>query len=292
QDKRTATVKDSSDDLWFLDEETENHLTEDAFSIEYEVPSDHTEILSHSDSSSRISGKDVLVVCRDSDMEFWADSSGDESNNELKDDDWSCEECYNKNSPLQRYCFKCWKLRPGWLPDLKLPSRPRRQRSKVRKDNAASNIELSSDSEGETGIIKRKSLKELSKDVSDIPKSPDMVRRTFLNYQSKEAKLSEEEECPSDKTVKTVANDHNVSSTSMLSSTSVLSSQPSSSNADCIICFSQPKTASLIHGSTGHQVCCYRCAKRLKRRKEPCPVCRKPIQKVIRNFLLVKFLVY
>ena len=54
----------------------------------------------------------------------------------------------------------------------------------------------------------------------------------------------------------------------------------------CMICLSKPKEASIIHGKTGHQVCCYVCAKRLKRRGKPCPVCRRPIQKVIKNYLL------
>ena len=54
----------------------------------------------------------------------------------------------------------------------------------------------------------------------------------------------------------------------------------------CMICLSRPKTASIIHGSSGHQVCCYQCAKRLKRKGRCCPVCRRSIQKVVRNFIL------
>ena len=54
----------------------------------------------------------------------------------------------------------------------------------------------------------------------------------------------------------------------------------------CIICLTRPKTASLIHGTSGHQVCCFSCGKRLKRRGKLCPVCRRPIQKVIRNYIL------
>ena len=57
----------------------------------------------------------------------------------------------------------------------------------------------------------------------------------------------------------------------------------SSSNL-CTICLEQPKDASLVHGNSGHQVCCYQCGKKLKRNGKLCPVCRRPIQKVIRNF--------
>lgn len=52
----------------------------------------------------------------------------------------------------------------------------------------------------------------------------------------------------------------------------------------CVICLTRSKTASIIHGKTGHQVCCYRCAKRLKQQRKSCPICRRPIQKVVRNF--------
>ena len=54
----------------------------------------------------------------------------------------------------------------------------------------------------------------------------------------------------------------------------------------CMICLSKPKEASIIHGKTGHQVCCYVCAKRLKKKGKSCPVCRRPITKVIKNFIV------
>lgn len=52
----------------------------------------------------------------------------------------------------------------------------------------------------------------------------------------------------------------------------------------CRFCCVRPKTACIIHGRTGHQVCCYRCAKKLRRRGKPCPVCRQPIQHIVKNF--------
>ena len=57
-------------------------------------------------------------------------------------------------------------------------------------------------------------------------------------------------------------------------------------SAMCTVCFENPKDASIIHGNTGHQVCCYRCAKKLRRKGKTCPVCRRKIQKVIRNFIV------
>ncbi|XP_030843724.1 uncharacterized protein LOC100893740 isoform X2 [Strongylocentrotus purpuratus] len=52
----------------------------------------------------------------------------------------------------------------------------------------------------------------------------------------------------------------------------------------CRFCCVRPKTACIIHGRTGHQVCCYKCAKKLRRRGKPCPVCRRPIQHIVKNF--------
>ncbi|XP_077869030.1 uncharacterized protein LOC100375637 [Saccoglossus kowalevskii] len=89
-----------------------------------------------------------------------------------------------------------------------------------------------------------------------------------------------------------------IASTSTATTSSVTSGLPSmtaasSSSAEarafndlCMICSSKPKTASIIHGRTGHQVCCYSCAKKLRRHGKPCPVCRRPIQMVVKNFLL------
>ncbi|GFR66240.1 E3 ubiquitin-protein ligase Mdm2-like [Elysia marginata] len=57
-----------------------------------------------------------------------------------------------------------------------------------------------------------------------------------------------------------------------------------SKNEACVVCLTRPKTASIIHGKTGHQVCCYSCAKKLKKQRRACPICRRPIQKVIRNY--------
>ena len=54
----------------------------------------------------------------------------------------------------------------------------------------------------------------------------------------------------------------------------------------CVVCLTNPKEASLIHGNSAHQVCCYSCAKKLRKHCRPCPVCRRPIEKVVKNFLV------
>lgn len=225
----TGKPEDSSDDLWFLEEEGPQES--DTFSIEYELEdSEPTDILS--ESSSVVSGQSVIVVCSDSDVEFWADESDTEWN---EADHWACE-CGTKNKPPQRHCIYCWKIRPGWLAEKRkrsLSSEDTDSSKKV-KDDFDSGVCLSSQ---DTTPSQTMELHELG------------TRRSLLNYRSQ----SPVQKGPED---------------------------------PCVICLKRPKTGSIVHGSTGHQVCCYPCAKRLKRRKGKCPVCRRKIKDVIRNYVL------
>ena len=53
----------------------------------------------------------------------------------------------------------------------------------------------------------------------------------------------------------------------------------------CILCRKEPPNCCIVHGQTGHQVCCVVCAQKLKDSNRPCPVCRQKIGKVIKNFM-------
>jgi len=52
----------------------------------------------------------------------------------------------------------------------------------------------------------------------------------------------------------------------------------------CLICLSDERTATIVHGDTGHIACCLTCARILKARGDSCPVCRLPIDLVIQHF--------
>jgi hypothetical protein len=64
--------------------------------------------------------------------------------------------------------------------------------------------------------------------------------------------------------------------------------EPSSSSNHgkhtCVICLCEERTATIVHGETGHIVCCLLCARILKARGDHCPVCRLPIDAVIQHF--------
>nr|XP_032834047.1 protein Mdm4-like [Petromyzon marinus] len=53
----------------------------------------------------------------------------------------------------------------------------------------------------------------------------------------------------------------------------------------CVICRVRRRDATIVHGGTGHLVSCFACAQRLHGQRRPCPVCRGPIQLVIRTFV-------
>lgn len=52
----------------------------------------------------------------------------------------------------------------------------------------------------------------------------------------------------------------------------------------CLICLTEDRNATIVHGETGHIACCLTCARLLKGRGDKCPVCRLPIDMIIQQF--------
>lgn len=52
----------------------------------------------------------------------------------------------------------------------------------------------------------------------------------------------------------------------------------------CLICLTEERNATIVHGETGHIACCLTCARLLKGRGDKCPVCRLPIDMIIQQF--------
>jgi hypothetical protein len=55
-------------------------------------------------------------------------------------------------------------------------------------------------------------------------------------------------------------------------------------NETCLICLTEERNATIVHGETGHVACCLICARILKARGDKCPVCRLTIDSVIQQF--------
>ena len=54
---------------------------------------------------------------------------------------------------------------------------------------------------------------------------------------------------------------------------------------ECAVCFENRPLATLIHGSSGHTICCRNCSVNLVNQKHPCPICRQKIEAVIDVFV-------
>ncbi|VTJ84829.1 Hypothetical predicted protein [Marmota monax] len=64
---------------------------------------------------------------------------------------------------------------------------------------------------------------------------------------------------------------------------SMESSFPLNAIEPCVICQGQ-SNGCIVHGNTGHLMSCFTCAKKLKKRNKPCPVCRQPIQMIVLTY--------
>lgn len=241
-----------------------------------------------------------------------------------------CLECKHHNLPLQRYCDACWKLRPGWLPDL---SRSAAKKNINQSEDGAKIIhkDISDDKIDKDAAKLGSSFNEINSAIGDSADFDSGVGGLSSSFQSSQEtgksnlfsnsqevvtpalklpgeKVLEKEVLPVTKktTSKEKSLFHDMQETEVRYTLSNFQSRssslesfesekqekntegklPASVSELCMICLSKPKSASLVHGSSGHQVCCFPCGKRLKRRGKVCPVCRRPIQKVIKNFVL------
>jgi len=61
-------------------------------------------------------------------------------------------------------------------------------------------------------------------------------------------------------------------------------SNPNQYSQYCVVCLTSERNATIVHGTTGHVVCCLVCARILQARGDKCPVCRMEIDMVIQHF--------
>ncbi|XP_078357538.1 E3 ubiquitin-protein ligase Mdm2-like isoform X2 [Oculina patagonica] len=241
----TAIVTDSEDDLFFLNE-----------TVEYEPPDSDSEEAEEDEDEDDDEDEEVIIS---SDEEDPGAEGGDEyegeSDSEIDEDDlWACSQCNLKNHPMSRQCARCWTERHEWLPHLKrMASEPAMDLSRV-TDTPTSPLLQKSSSLAVAPTIENPCSS--SFDLSTLKQQPET--RQALSAESTEQTVTQHSE-----------NKHSASAfTPDL----------------CVICLTQPRNASIVHGRTGHQVCCIGCAERLKEGKKKCPVCRKKIKLVVKNF--------
>ncbi|KAL7985315.1 hypothetical protein Chor_003885 [Crotalus horridus] len=238
KDVDTAVVSDTTDDLWFL-----NEATSDNFSVTM---------------SETVSSDDL------EDSQFLSDDTDTDVPSEQ--DSWQCIKCKKFNSPIKRYCFRCWALRKDWFSDC----------PKLVQSLSTSNIATMHSKEDLKGIDVPDCRRTISapivrpKDPCSSVIKPNLSSKSSidsmdlaLGYEDKEpqqfVKCTEKEVQPLENSKELLK--------------------------PCLVCLKRPRNGNIVHGRTAHLVSCFTCAKRLKKGRSVCPVCKKQIQMVIKTFI-------
>ncbi|XP_078273430.1 E3 ubiquitin-protein ligase Mdm2 isoform X2 [Rhinoraja longicauda] len=235
---------------------TEGEDSSDKFSVEFEIESNNSaEYNNISEDSQDPSDEEVY---EDPNNEPTDSDEGiviEEIDPEISVADyWKCSKCEELNPPLPRFCHRCWSVRQDWLPD----------KPKLKRCNTVENEGI------DVPDCKKPLLESKESNCSDLISE--------ISHCSE----SQETECSQPST-----------------SGSITCCSQEIENADkgekgefnnlgsmeaCVICQTREKNGCIVHGRTGHLLACYACAKKLKKRNKPCPLCREPIQMVVLTY--------
>ncbi|XP_037005976.1 E3 ubiquitin-protein ligase Mdm2 isoform X1 [Artibeus jamaicensis] len=189
-------------------------------------------------------------------------------------DYWKCTSCSETNPPLPSHCNRCWALRENWLPEDKgkeqgnvLEKTDLENSTQVEegfdvpdcKKNTVNDSQESCVEENDEKITQNSQFQE-SEDFSQPSTSSSII------YSSQEDTKEFEKEDTQDK------------------EEIIENNLPSNAIEPCVICQGRPKNGCIVHGKTGHLMACFTCAKKLKKRNKPCPVCRQPIQMIVLTY--------
>ncbi|KAM5170834.1 E3 ubiquitin-protein ligase Mdm2 isoform 2-T2 [Mantella aurantiaca] len=283
-----ADLHTHSDDPDWLNQDSDS----DQFSVEFEVESVYSEDYSPSGDEQSVSGDDL-----DDEVYQVTIYQAEESNADTFEDDteiseaevggnftfslalsqrvswedyWKCSECEEMNPPIPRYCHRCWSLRKGWLPD---------------------------ENEEKTNSLKRKAMEDSRDDEGfDVPdgkkakfpdsQEPKLEKKEDDGVQSSESQETEDFSQPSTSGSMASCSQEELRESEREQCFEKRSdkSLPLTSVEPCVICQTRPKNGCIVHGRTGHLMACFSCAKKLKKRNKPCPVCRQPIQMIVLTY--------
>ncbi|NXG41420.1 MDM4 protein, partial [Psilopogon haemacephalus] len=258
QDIDTAIVSDTTDDLWFL-----NECPAEQSSAAVKVEAVDCEEVKEGD-------KKVPEEACWHDLEDSQCLSDDTDTEAASEDCWQCSKCKKFNSPGKRYCYRCWALRKDWYSDCpKLPHSlslsdidAMHKKNQGKEDDEGIDvpdcrrtISAPVGQPKDLYVVETKSRVDASSSIEslDLARGCEGKGEALLHKK-------EEGEMQAGEGIKTLL-------------------------SPCFLCQHRPRDGNIVHGRTAHLVACFRCAKMLKKKRSPCPVCRKEIELVIRIFM-------
>lgn len=189
-------------------------------------------------------------------------------------DYWKCTSCNEMNPPLPPHCNRCWALRENWLPEDKgkdkggIPEKAKLENSTHAEEGFdVPDCKKTTADDSQEACVEENDDK--STQASQSQESEDFSQPSTSNsiiYSSQEDVKEFEREETQDKEESTESN------------------IPLNAIEPCVICQGRPKNGCIVHGKTGHLMSCFTCAKKLKKRNKPCPVCRQPIQMIVLTY--------
>ncbi|MEE6515111.1 hypothetical protein FKM82_023616 [Ascaphus truei] len=256
QDIDTALVSDTTDDFWFL-----NDCRSDQINVEVKVEALESPPASEGDEAGENESTKVIeLTIYGDDLEDTQSLSDDTDTDVTAEDCWQCTKCHKFNSPVKRYCFRCWALRKDWYVDCPRLSHTLSTPALPTKGNAQ---------EDEDGI--------------DIPDCRRTVSAPMVRPRAPGAKLRAPTLEPLDLAGKSLSESTETLLSRQSEEVSLESSRPLLE--PCQLCQRRPRNGSVVHGRTAHLVTCFPCARGLQKGRKRCPVCQKPIQMVVKTYV-------
>ncbi|XP_053320794.1 E3 ubiquitin-protein ligase Mdm2 isoform X2 [Spea bombifrons] len=261
-------IPSASDNSDWLDQDSDS----DQFSVEFEVESVYSDDYSPSGDEQGLTDEgddDVNDEVYQVTIYQAEDADSFDEDTEISEADyWKCSDCEEINPPLPSHCNRCWALRKDWLPEEKKgKSEPVKRKTMVEtEENEGVDVPDGKKAKltGSQDLSVEKQVDEVlqcSQETEDF--SQPSTSGSVASCSQEESKEHEREEVREE---------------------SAESSLPLSSVEPCVICQSRPKNGCIIHGRTGHLMACFTCARKLKKRNKPCPVCRQPIQMIVLTY--------
>ncbi|KAJ8360369.1 hypothetical protein SKAU_G00168940 [Synaphobranchus kaupii] len=273
QDEDTAIVSDTTDDLWFLNEAESEQVSVEMKEAVLEQGSDG-ELPQEEEEEEEDGGKASKEEDKEMQEEPDEDSQclSDDTDTEISTQDaWQCTECRKYNTPVQRYCVRCWALRRDWYKDC-----ARLAHSISVPDLPASTSTSSGQQEddGDGGV----DVPDCRRTVSDpiiLPSHGSRDRPLPAGARGKGRRpplLPDPERGSSEgDSQDTLDMETDCRQEALL--------EP------CRVCRVRPRNGNIIHGRTAHLLTCFSCARKLHKYHAPCPGCGQIIQKVIKTFI-------